>query len=68
MDKEEETLIEYIISLCQKKKNALDLGCGTGGHSIFLAQKGFLVDSIDSNPEVLKKLEERIKEKGVFLV
>jgi len=65
MDNEEEKLLEYIVSLCKEKKNALDLGCGNGGHSLFLAQKGFLVDSIDSNPKALERLKERIKEKIV---
>jgi len=63
MDKNEEQLLEYIISLCEEKKNALDLGCGNGGHSLFLARKGFLVDSVDLNPKTLERLKERIKEK-----
>jgi len=49
--------------MCREKECfSLDLGCGNGGHSIFLAQKGFLVDSIDSSPKALERLEERIKE------
>ncbi|MBU2037196.1 class I SAM-dependent methyltransferase [Patescibacteria group bacterium] len=65
MDNGEEKLLKYVISLCKEKKNALDLGCGNGGHSIFLAQKGFLVDSVDSSPKALEALEKRIKEKAV---
>jgi len=65
MDNKEENLLEQVVSLCKEKKNALDLGCGNGGHSIFLAQKGFVVDSVDSNPKALERLEEKIKESNV---
>jgi len=65
MDDEEKKLLEYIVSSCKEKKNALDLGCGSGGHSLFLAQKGFLVDSVDSNSKALEGLKERIKVKSV---
>lgn len=61
MNNEEEKLLEYVVSLCIEKKNALDLGCGSGRHSLFLTQKGFLVDSVDSSQKVLERLKERIK-------
>jgi SAM-dependent methyltransferase len=36
----------------------LDLGCGTGEHSRFLASKGFDVTGIDSSPAMLAKATE----------
>ncbi|KKT26344.1 MAG: Tellurite resistance protein TehB [Parcubacteria group bacterium GW2011_GWA2_43_9b] len=65
IDKNEEQLLEDLVFLCKEKKNALDLGCGNGRHSLFLAQKGFLVDSVDSTPKALEALEEMIKENAV---
>lgn len=62
MDKNEEQLLERLISLCKEKNNALDLGCGSGGYSLFLARKGFLVDSVDLSSKALEGLKERIEE------
>jgi ubiquinone/menaquinone biosynthesis C-methylase UbiE len=42
-------------------KEILDLGCGTGKHSIFLAKRGFSVYAIDISPagiEIAKKKSE----------
>lgn len=39
----------------------LDLGCGTGRHSIYLAENGFSVDAFDLAPDGVKKFKERIK-------
>ena len=40
---------------------ALDLGCGTGRHSIFLAQNGFAVDSFDLSIDGVQKFKEKIE-------
>ncbi len=42
-------------------KKVLDLGCGIGRHSLYLAQNGFSVDAFDLSREGLEKLAERIK-------
>lgn len=49
----------------------LDVGCGTGEHSLFLAAKGFDVTGIDSAPRVIEKAKRKARErklKATFLV
>jgi len=40
-----------------KGRVALDIACGLGRNSIFLASKGFLVDAVDISDIALKKLK-----------
>ncbi|WP_281950867.1 class I SAM-dependent methyltransferase [Nitrosophilus kaiyonis] len=40
-----------------KKSKALDIACGNGRNSKFLANKGFIVDAIDISSEALKYLK-----------
>jgi SAM-dependent methyltransferase len=50
---------------------ALDLGCGTGTNSVWLAQQGFEVTGIDVAPLAVERAEERAHAAGVkvrFLV
>jgi ubiquinone/menaquinone biosynthesis C-methylase UbiE len=52
----------FIKLLKQKKANKiLDLACGTGRHSIYLAKQGFRVIAMDSSSEALKILKKKIK-------
>lgn len=44
---------------------ALDLGCGEGRHSLFLAQKGYTVDAVDISEKGLEKLGILAKEYNV---
>jgi len=41
--------------------NALDIGCGTGVNSVFMAQKGFKVTAVDFIPKALDFARERAK-------
>jgi trans-aconitate methyltransferase len=43
------------------KGRALDIGAGEGELSIWLAQKGFQVDAIESDPDACSRLEARSK-------
>ncbi|EUK19437.1 tellurite resistance methyltransferase TehB [Commensalibacter papalotli (ex Servin-Garciduenas et al. 2014)] len=40
-----------------KVGKALDLGCGGGRNSLYLAQQGFTVDAWDHNPDSIQKLD-----------
>jgi methyl halide transferase len=44
---------------------ALELGCGTGTNSVWLAQQGFEVMGIDLAPLAIERAEERAKAAGV---
>ncbi len=41
-------------------KQALDLACGSGRHTLFLSEKGFLVDAVDISTVALEKLREKM--------
>jgi SAM-dependent methyltransferase len=44
---------------------ALDLGCGTGGHSVELAQRGWEVTGVDAVAAAVRGAERRAREAGV---
>jgi len=48
-----------------EKRTVLDLGCGRGRHSIFLAEMGFTVTAVDLSPEGIDQLEKRARQKNV---
>ena len=52
---------------CQpgKTRRAIDLGCGTGTQSIYLAQRGFTVTGVDSSPTALQKARQKAAAAGV---
>jgi cyclopropane fatty-acyl-phospholipid synthase-like methyltransferase len=41
----------------------LDVGCGTGENSLFLAAKGFVVTGVDSAPRAIAKAKRKAKER-----
>src|SRR5437660_8061022 len=44
---------------------AIELGCGTGTNSVWLAQQGFDVLGVDLSPLALERAEQRAKAAGV---
>lgn len=46
-------------------KSILDLGCGTGGHAIILAQRGYNVSGIDRSADMLRTAKEKSRNAGV---
>ncbi|MDR3574988.1 MAG: class I SAM-dependent methyltransferase [Anaerolineaceae bacterium] len=51
--------VVQLASLKGKTRNALDLGCGTGTHSIYLAQQGFAVVGVDLSPTAIWRAQEK---------
>ncbi len=47
---------------------ALDLACGSGRHTRFLAEKGFCVDAVDISSVALKRLAGKLKNSAVTLI
>jgi SAM-dependent methyltransferase len=43
---------------------ALDLGCGTGTNSIYLAQRGFAVVGVDFSPAAIELAREKARQAG----
>lgn len=44
---------------------ALDIGCGEGRHSLFLAQNGYTVDAVDISEKAIEKLQYYAQEYNV---
>jgi SAM-dependent methyltransferase len=40
-------------------RRVLDLGCGTGGHAVVLAEREYLVVGVDRSPEMLERARAR---------
>ena len=41
-----------------KPNKAIDLGCGTGNYTLYLAEKGFHMTGVDSSPSAIKTARE----------
>ncbi|MEM4181693.1 MAG: methyltransferase domain-containing protein [Candidatus Pacearchaeota archaeon] len=64
-DKDEEVINEILKH--KKSGKVLDLGCGEGGNSLFLAEKGFEVVCVDISKTAIKKIKEEIKRRKIKL-
>lgn len=54
----ESTFLENLIN---KRKNILDVGCGTGLHMHYLEEKNYQVEGLDLNEEMLEVAKTRVK-------
>lgn len=64
-----EPKINEVAELFAKKQvsNVLDLGCGTGRNSLFLAKKGFEVYAFDQSRNAIKRAKELAKKENLKL-
>jgi SAM-dependent methyltransferase len=66
-----DVLVELVENEKVKPCKTIDLGCGAGNYSVYLASVGFDVTGIDISPTAIKAARENAKKKGVkcnFLV
>jgi len=56
--------IEKEISF-NKEARILDIGCGTGRHSLELSKRGYDVTGIDLSPSMVKKAKELARKKNL---
>ena len=56
---------EFFLSQCTKEDKILDIGCGHGIVSEFLAEKGLDVTAIDISEKLLTEFRNRIKDKDL---
>lgn len=50
-----------------KSLRVLDVGCGTGRHSIELAKRGYTVTGIDLSPFLLSRAKQKAADAGVLV-
>ena len=57
----------FLAEICRRRESgrALDIGCGAGTDSLFLAQQGWDVSSLDFMPKALEFTQQRASEAGV---
>jgi len=49
----------------RKVKDVIDIGCGYGRNSIFLAKEGFNVTAVDSSKEALQIMQENARKENL---
>lgn len=66
---EPETAVQQLIPHLQRQqaKQVLDLGCGVGRHSLYLAAQGFQVTAYDASQSGLDHAAQTAKEQGLGL-
>ncbi len=64
MDKE---VNEFFLANCASQEKVLDIGCGHGIVSEFLAENGIMVTAIDISERLLNEFRERIKNKNLSI-
>ena len=52
--------VEFLLNFIHQDDKIIDIGCGTGLHASLLEQKGFRVDGLDLNKEMLDIAKTRV--------
>ena len=65
LDAEPDVIQTALPALQERGPRALDLGCGIGRHSLFLAHQGFQVTAMDGSPAGLAYAGEQAAEAGL---
>lgn len=63
--REEEVIDGFLASFLEPHHSALEVGCGTGNYTVPIAQRCKKVVAIDSSPEMLQYLQERLSREGL---
>jgi SAM-dependent methyltransferase len=59
--------VRTVIEKFDQPSRALDLGCGTGTSSIYLAQQGWQVTGVDFSPKAIELARDKAQRAGVDL-
>jgi len=56
-----------VVAACQvvEPGHALDMGCSSGRNALYLAERGFTVTAVDTNPAALGQLQSIIDQEGI---
>ena len=70
-DKDYERECDFLEAIFRKQKKkvktVLDLGCGTGGHALILARRGYEVVGVDRSATMLNMAREKAREDGLAI-
>lgn len=58
-------LVELVVTGKVRPCKAIDLGCGAGNYTIYLAENGFDVTGIDISSTAIEKAKEKAEKKGL---
>lgn len=53
--------VDFISNFLSKEDEIIDIGCGTGIHAFLLTKRGFLIEGLDLNQEMLDIAKTRLK-------
>lgn len=59
-NKDYEKEVDFLMNFINMGDNIIDIGCGTGIHASLISSKGFNVDGLDLNEEMLKIARTRL--------
>ena len=63
----DEEIVRIVKENKMRKGTVLDVGCGAGTNSIFLAERGLQVVGVDISPSAIAIAEKRAREAGVMI-